>query len=66
MDLEASSEVMAARLGLVVAAEARPVQRVLDDLRRLATDVEQARNLGKGERDHARTPWGPGRAIHYC
>lgn len=57
---------MAARLGLVSAAEARPVQCVLDDLRRPVADIEQARDLGEGERDHAPTPWGRGRGIHYC
>lgn len=57
---------MAACLGLVSAAEARPVQRVLDDLRRPVADVEQARDLGEGERDHAPTLWGQGRTIHYC
>ena len=57
---------MAARLGLVSAAEAGPVQRVLDDVCRPVADIEQACDLGEGERDHAPTPWGRGRAIHYC
>lgn len=57
---------MTARLGLMTAAEAGPVQRVLDDFRRPVADIEQARDLGESERDHAPTPWGRRRAIRYC
>lgn len=66
MDLEAPSEVMASRLGLMSAAETRPVQHVLDDVHCLATDMEQARDLGEGKRDHARTPRGHRLTIRYC
>jgi hypothetical protein len=41
LDFEASAEVVAARVGLVSAAEARPVQRVLDEVFGLVGDVEQ-------------------------
>jgi hypothetical protein len=53
LDLQSSSEVVMAGLGLVLTAEARPVQCVLDGLRRLANDVEKSSDLGECERDHS-------------
>jgi hypothetical protein len=55
LDLETSSEVVSASLGLVLAAEAGPVQCMLDGFCRLAQDVEQACDLGDGERDQSST-----------
>jgi hypothetical protein len=40
------------------------VQRVLDGLRCLATNMEQTGDLGESERDHAATARGHGRAIY--
>jgi hypothetical protein len=51
LGLEATSEVVAACVGLVVAAEVRPVQCVLDDVFGLVSDVEQSFDLGNGERE---------------
>jgi hypothetical protein len=53
LDLEASSEVVSAGLGLMSAAEAGPVECVLDGFRRLTQDVEQACDFGDGEWDHS-------------
>jgi hypothetical protein len=53
LDLEASPEVVPSCVGLVVAAVVRPVQRVLDDVFGLVGDVEQAPDLGNGEREQS-------------
>jgi hypothetical protein len=66
LDLESPPEVVAAGVGLVSAAEAGPVQRVVDDLRRLTNDVEQASDLGNGERDHSPTTTHHRCRIDYC
>jgi hypothetical protein len=42
------------------------VQRVLDNVHCLATDMDQACDLGEGERDHARTPWRQWLTTRYC
>jgi hypothetical protein len=42
------------------------VQRVLDDLRRLASEVEQPSNLGDGQRDHAQRAPDRRRPLRYC
>jgi hypothetical protein len=42
------------------------VQCVLDDFRRLANDVEQACDLGDGERDHSPTSSTHRGHIDYC
>lgn len=57
---------MAAGLGLVLAAEVGPVQCVLDGLCGLAADVEQPCDLGDGERDHAPMSSNHRECIHYC
>jgi hypothetical protein len=57
---------VASGLGLMSAAEAGPVQRVLDGFRRVAHDVEQASDLGDGEWDHSPALMRDGRGISYC
>jgi hypothetical protein len=66
LDLEASAEVVSAGVGLMLAAEAGPVKCVLDDVRRLAQDVEQASDFGDGERDHSSTSSHRRRHTRYC
>jgi hypothetical protein len=60
LDLEASPEVVPASVGLVLSPEARPVQRVVNEVFNLVADVEQASDLSDGERDLAalRSGWG--------
>jgi hypothetical protein len=66
LDLKSTPEVVTAGLRLVLAAEAGPMQCVLDDFRHLANDIEQACDLGDGERDHSPTSSTHRRRIGYC
>jgi hypothetical protein len=53
LELESAPEVVPPGLGLMPAAEAGPVQRVLDTFHRVTHDVEQASDLGNSEWDHS-------------
>jgi hypothetical protein len=66
LELESAPEMVASGLGLMSAAEAGPVQRVVDGVRRVAHDVEQASDLGDGEWDHSPALMRDRHSIPYC
>jgi hypothetical protein len=66
LDLGASPELVSTGLGLMLAAEAGPVERMLDGFRCLSQDVEQACDFGDGKWDHSSASSNRRGHIRYC